>query len=244
MTIQKFIKQGHKWIELKGVPVRDSHSEAIMYIHNKFFEGKELEFQNEVLSHLMEVCPDRDWNHRVYGGDTPDANMVSWIYTQTAEIVIADPEGREFQDFTTWNGMTVKAEDLEKWTKFFAEGISNKVSFGGKESTYKHNAGCITVKVAYTNDNDKPEDMSYCVSWYRWKDTENEKAEIVECENGVSIWQAARAMADFHLLADKVGFATIEEILNPCERNVAVREKGSSLVYMTSDFDKLIQTIS
>lgn len=87
MTIQDFIKQGHKWIELKGVPVRDSHSKNIVFIHNHFFEGKELNFQNELISKFMELCPDEEWSWRVYGGDTPDADMVGWIYTQTAEIV-------------------------------------------------------------------------------------------------------------------------------------------------------------
>lgn len=87
MTIQDFIKQGHKWIELKGVPVRDSHSKSIVFIHNHFFEGKELEFQNELISNFMKLCPDKEWSWRVYGGDTPDADIVDWIYTQTAEIV-------------------------------------------------------------------------------------------------------------------------------------------------------------
>jgi len=131
---------------------------------------------------------------------------------------ISDPEGRKFRDFETWNGKTVKAEERQKWAKFFADGISNKVKFGGEESTYKHNAGCITVRVAYTNGTKNPEDMTYCVTWYRWTDTESENAEIVECENGVSIWVAARHMADFHLLADKFHFQTVDEILNPCER--------------------------
>lgn len=29
--------------------------------------------------------------------------------------VISDPDGREFRDFTTWNGMTVKAEERQKY---------------------------------------------------------------------------------------------------------------------------------
>lgn len=129
--------------------------------------------------------------------------------------VISDPDGREFRDFKTWNGMTVKAEEREKWTKFFAEGISNKVNFGGNGSTYKHNAGKIRVSIAYRNGSKKAEDMSYCVSWY---EETNKGTKLRESENGVSIWQAARAMADFHLLADKCHFQTVDEILNPCER--------------------------
>lgn len=129
--------------------------------------------------------------------------------------VISDPDGREFRDFKTWNGMTVKAEERQKWTKFFADGISNKVNFGGNGSTYKHNAGKIRVSIAYRNGSKKAEDMSYCVSWY---EETNKGTKLRESENGVSIWQAARAMADFHLLADKCHFQTVDEILNPCER--------------------------
>lgn len=87
MTIQGYIKQGNGWTDLKGVPVRTDETEDISFIHDKFFEGKELEFQNKVISSLMESCPDRDLNWRVYGGKTPDANMVGWIYTQVTEIV-------------------------------------------------------------------------------------------------------------------------------------------------------------
>ena len=129
--------------------------------------------------------------------------------------VISDPDGREFRDFKTWNGMTVKAEERQKWTRFFAEGIINKVNFGGNGSTYKHNAGKIRVSIAYRNGSKKAEDMSYCVSWY---EETNKGTKLRESENGVSIWQAARAMADFHLLADKCHFQTVDEILNPCER--------------------------
>ena len=87
MTIQKYIKQGNEWIDLKGVPVHERDHKGIAFIHNKFFEGKELEFQNKVISSLMKLCPDREWCWRVYGGDTPDANMVEWIWTQFSEIV-------------------------------------------------------------------------------------------------------------------------------------------------------------
>ncbi|MBP5714813.1 MAG: hypothetical protein J6X07_08970 [Prevotella sp.] len=182
-----------------------------------------------------------------FGTELNGGEFIAEALTLESASAITDPEGRKFQDFTTWNGKIVKAEDLEKWTKFFAEVISNKVKFGGKESTYKHNAGKIRVKVAYDNDTDKPEDMSYCVNWYRWKETESEKSEIVECENGVSIWQAARAMADFHLLADMVGFDTIGEILNPTEKpNYSASEKSGApqpsawvTDYTGDDFAKL-----
>ena len=107
MTIQEFIKQGHKWIELKGVPVRDSHSKSTVFIHNHFFEGKELEFQNELIAHFMKHCPDREWHWRVYGGDTPDDDMVGWIYTQTAEIVSGDESVMPTSEITEAEGIKV-----------------------------------------------------------------------------------------------------------------------------------------
>lgn len=150
-----------------------------------------------------------------FGTELNGGEFIAEAITLYEASEITDPEGRKFQDFTTWNGKTVKAEDREKWTNFFAEGISNKVNFGGNGSTYKHNAGKIRVSIAYRNGSKKAEDMSYCVSWYEETD---KGTKLRESENGVSIWQAARAMADFHLLADVVGFTSIDEILNPTEK--------------------------
>ena len=98
MTIQEYIKQGNEWIDLKGVPVYERDRKGIAFIHNKFFEGKELEFQNKVISSLMELCPDSEWCWRVYGGDTPDADMVEWIYTQVAELVRTVEAVRDYME--------------------------------------------------------------------------------------------------------------------------------------------------
>lgn len=87
MTVQQYIQKGHKWMDMKGVPVRCFDERKNVFIHNKFFEGKELQFQNELIAFLMKNCPKRVWCWRVYGGDTPDANMVQWIETQVFEIV-------------------------------------------------------------------------------------------------------------------------------------------------------------
>ena len=87
MTIQEYIKKGNEWIDLKGVPVHDCNSKNVAFIHNHFFEGKELEFQNKIISSWRKICPKHIWEWRVYGGDTPDANMVEWIWTQFSEIV-------------------------------------------------------------------------------------------------------------------------------------------------------------
>ena len=140
-------------------------------------------------------------------------------------LTLCDPDGKEVKDFETWNGVTVKAETRQKWTRLFAD-VINARALADETEHYNHNAVFVTVRVAYRNGSDSPEDWSYCVSWYE----ETDRGGVLrECENGVSFWQAARAMADFHLLADMVGFDTIGEILNPTEKpNYSASEKSGA----------------
>ena len=50
--------------------------------------------------------------------------------------------------------------------------------------------GCeVRVRKAYTNDSRDPKDWTYCVSWYA-------DGQLVECENGVRLEQAAKALND------------------------------------------------
>lgn len=50
--------------------------------------------------------------------------------------------------------------------------------------------GCeVRVRKAYTNGNSDPENWTYCVSWYA-------DGQLVECENGVRLEQAAKALND------------------------------------------------
>ena len=109
-------------------------------------------------------------------------------------------------------GVSLTAEKRQKWVKNFGDIIREHTTMG-KETRYNHDCGCIRVTVAYRNDSDKPEDWTYCVAWYKWTDIVTEKRELVECENGVRLEQAARAMADFHLLAD--AGLSLRQILYP-----------------------------
>lgn len=95
---------------MMGVPVREQHEKNIRYIHNNFFEGKELQFQNKVISSCMKICPKHIWDWRVYGGDTPDANMVSWIYTQVTYIVKTSDAVR---DYLEREGVTADKADSD-----------------------------------------------------------------------------------------------------------------------------------
>ena len=109
-------------------------------------------------------------------------------------------------------GVILTAEKRQKWVKNFGDIIREHTTMG-KETQYNHDCGCICVNVAYRNDSNDPDDMTYCVAWYKWLDIVTEKRELVECENGVRLEQAARAMADFHLLAD--AGLSLRQILYP-----------------------------
>lgn len=102
MTVKEYIQKGHKWTDMKGVPVGDD--QHIQFIHNKFFEGEELKFQNKLIRECKKLCPKVVGEVRVYGGDTPDANMVDWIYTQCAEIVRSIEAVR---DYLERDGVTI-----------------------------------------------------------------------------------------------------------------------------------------
>lgn len=54
--------------------------------------------------------------------------------------------------------------------------------------------------------------MTYRVNWYEWT-TDRKTFRLVDCENGISLGQAARHMADFALLSE-CGL-TLREILYP-----------------------------
>lgn len=53
----------------------------------------------------------------------------------------------------------------------------------------------VRVRKAYTNGSSDPENWTYCVSWYA-------DGQLVECENGVRLEQAAKALNDLPRWAD------------------------------------------
>jgi len=76
---------------------------------------------------------------------------------------------------------------------------------------YHHKGARIETSIAYRNSTDDPDGMSYKVCWY--DETRTGKLHLVECENGISLEQAARHMADFALLSG-CGL-TLRQILYP-----------------------------
>ena len=125
MTVKEYIQKGHKWIDMKGVPVRDGEDGSIQFIHNKFFEGEELKFQNLLIRESKKICPKVVGEVRVYGGDTPDANMVDWIYTQCAEIARSIEAVR---DYLIRDGVTIDNSPTTIHGKAESRAYVNKVA--------------------------------------------------------------------------------------------------------------------
>lgn len=125
MTVKEYIQKGHKWIDMKGVPVRDGEDGSIQFIHNKFFEGEELKFQNLLIRESKKICPKVVGEVRVYGGDTPDANMVNWIYTQCAEIV---RNIEAVRDYLERDGVTIDNSPTTIHGKAESRAYVNKVA--------------------------------------------------------------------------------------------------------------------
>lgn len=78
----------------------------------------------------------------------------------------------------------------------------------------------VEVSMAYRNDSGDPDKMSYRVKWF-------DGGTLKECENGITIDQAARAMADFALLSD-MGY-TMDEILYPAAGQQAAHIKRQQI---------------
>ena len=125
MTVKEYIQKGHKWIDMKGVPVRDGEDGSIQFIHNKFFEGEELKFQNLLIRESKKICTKVVGEVRVYGGDTPDANMVNWIYTQCAEIV---RNIEAVRDYLERDGVTIDNSPTTIHGKAESRAYVNKVA--------------------------------------------------------------------------------------------------------------------
>ncbi len=58
-----------------------------------------------------------------------------------------------------------------------------------KQARHYYNGYEVRVRKAYTNGSSDPKDWTYCVSWYA-------DGQLVECENGVRLAQAAKALND------------------------------------------------
>lgn len=120
-----------------------------------------------------------------------------------AEIVIDEEP-------TIYDRHNITAEERRERTEGSAFYIRNQARMNGC-AFYHHKGARIQVSIAYRNGTKDPDSMSYKVCWY--DETRTGELQLVECENGVSLEQAARHMADFALLSG-CGL-TLREILYP-----------------------------
>jgi len=119
-------------------------------------------------------------------------------------IVYSDHEGKERKIFLSPGLDSVNRTDVERLTAKYREQIVNDMQLGcgcmvsdGYEG--RKDSQWVKVRKAYTNDSLNPRDWTYCVCWYDVEPTDRDgyRETLKECENGVTLEQAARAMAIF-----------------------------------------------
>ena len=111
---------------------------------------------------------------------------------------------------TLYERHNITAEERRKRAEVSAQYIRRQARMA-REAFYHHKGARIETSIAYRNDTDDPDKMSYKVCWY--DETRTGRLHLVDCENGISLGQAARHMADFALLTE-CGL-TLREILYP-----------------------------
>lgn len=116
----------------------------------------------------------------------------------------------ESHEPTLYERHNITAGEREAKTKGSASYIRRQARMA-REAFYSHKGARIETSIAYRNGTDDPDGMSYKVCWY--DETRTGELHLVECENGISLEQAARHMADFSLLSE-CGL-TLREILHP-----------------------------
>ena len=137
---------------------------------------------------------------------TPDGRDL--LPEPPAEVTISiDGEGHEP---TLYERHDITAGEREAKAKGSALYIRHQARMA-REAFYSHKGARIEASIAYRNGTDDPDGMSYKVCWY--DETRTGELHLVECENGISLEQAARHMADFSLLSE-CGL-TLREILYP-----------------------------
>lgn len=111
---------------------------------------------------------------------------------------------------TLYERHNITADERHKRAEGSAQYIRRQARLA-REAFYHHKGARIETSIAYRNDTDDPDKMSYKVCWY--DETRTGRLHLVDCENGISLGQAARHMADFALLTE-CGL-TLREILYP-----------------------------
>lgn len=153
-----------------------------------------------------------------------------WLYTLDFGHTVTGPFGKDYNggEFLA-EALTLceptekpKATDseLESLTAKYAKQIEESALLGcgcmaGDGDETRKDSKCVKVRTAYKNDSHNPKDWTYCVSWYETApikgDADGQHQTLRECDNGVTLNEAALDMALFKRRAAK-GW-TLEEIL-------------------------------
>lgn len=135
-----------------------------------------------------------------------------WLYTLDFGHSVKGPFGKDYngEEFLeeAIKPLQQPSEITEMSNAEFAEQYCKpdiiKAAKMGVSQCLSHNGKEIRIRMAYKNGHDDPTGWTYCVTWYQGK-------ELRECDNGVTLNEAALDMALFKRRAAK-GW-TLEEIL-------------------------------
>ena len=137
-------------------------------------------------------------------------NIVSIELPEPPKEVTLEEPSEITAEPTLYERHNITADERRKRAEGSAQYIRRQARLA-REAFYHHKGARIETSIAYRNGQDDPDKMSYKVSWY--DETRTGELHLVDCENGISLGQAARHMADFALLTE-CGL-TLREILYP-----------------------------
>lgn len=128
-----------------------------------------------------------DFGETVLGPFGYDLNGGEFVAEAITELLPEPPKEIIIEDATLQEASEIKPKATDSIESYERTIIARTKQ--GKQA-WRLVKGCeVRVRKAYTNGSRDPENWTYCVSWYA-------DGQLVECENGVRLEQAARALND------------------------------------------------
>ena len=128
-----------------------------------------------------------DFGETVLGPFGYDLNGGEFIAEAITELLPEPPKEIIIEDATLQEASEIKPKATDR-----IESRKRTIIARAKQDkqAWRLVKGCeVRVRKAYTNGSKEPENWTYCVSWYA-------DGQLVECENGVRLEQAAKALND------------------------------------------------